>query len=451
MQQTNLLIVEDDAIFINALVWQLTKIGYDRMNIMSVTSIAEAEEISGEFVPNVILLDLNITDSFGLDTYHSIISIYPNAAIVILSGMNDEDLALEIVKKGAQDYLLKSDVSSKILSKTIEYSKERKKLIGQLQASELKYRNVFNQSPLPMLIVEGPEQKLIQANQAAFNFYGFSGEEMLGKNMDEFSPEKNAPVDIKEGAFYFACIQQDKSGKKLHVEVFGKKIDGDGTNEYICLINDKTAEWDFEQKKYRVIAAAQENEKKKIAMELHDGLVQSLALLSIWFNNLEISSDQQNLRDMFEKHLENAIKETRGIAYILSPPDLEEGFLHALKTLTERMNRVGKMKVHLEVGRGIIEADFSEIDKFNLYRIVQEFLNNSIKHADSEMLDIAISKSEKGLQLLADDHGKGFDMSDHTTGLGIKSLQHRIKLGNLYGGVLSKVGEGTKLDVQFGH
>lgn len=450
MDQTNLLIVEDDPIFINALVWQLTKIGYDRMNIMSVASIAEAAEIVTEFAPSVILLDLNINDSFGVDTYHSIIKIYANSAIVILSGMNDEDLALDIVKKGAQDYLLKSDVSSKILSKTIEYSKERKKLVGQLQVSELKYRNVFNQSPLPMFIVERADRKVIQANQAAYHFYGFSEAEMLGKNMEAFSTGKREPIQMEEGNFHLACVHQNKKRENLHVEVLGKKIDGEETEEYICLIVDKTAEWEFEQKKYRVISAAQENEKKKIAMELHDGLVQSLALLSIWFNNFTISADQQNLRDMFEKHLENAIKETRGIAYILSPPDLEEGFLHALSTLAERISRVGKMKVYLAVEKQVTEADFSTIDKFNLYRIVQEFLNNAIKHAGSARLDIGVSKTENILHMVADDHGKGFDMSDHTTGLGVKSLEHRIKLGNLIGGVTSKLGEGTKLEIQFG-
>jgi CheY-like chemotaxis protein len=139
----------------------------------SLISFAEAAEIASEFVPDVILLDLNITDSHGVETYNSIIKLYANSAVVILSGMNDEDLALDIVKKGAQDYLLKSDVSSKILSKTIEYSKERKNLIGQLQMSELKYRNVFNQSPLPMFIVEQAERKIIQANQAAIFFYGY--------------------------------------------------------------------------------------------------------------------------------------------------------------------------------------------------------------------------------------------------------------------------------------
>lgn len=449
MQQTNLLIVEDDPIFLNALVWQLTKIGYDRMHIMSVASIAEAAALASEFIPNVILLDLNVTDSYGVDTYHSIIKIYANAAIVILSGMNDENLALDIVKKGAQDYLLKSDVSSKILSKTIEYSKERKKLVGQLQVSELKYRNVFNQSPLPMFIVEGSERKIIQANQAAYHFYGFGEAEILGNNMDRFSLGEKLSIQYEEDAFHVACIHQNKKGEKLHVEVLGKKIDGEDNQAYICLIIDKSAEWDIEREKYRVIAAAQENEKKKIAIELYEGLSEPLALLSIWFNNFEISGKQQNLRDMFEKHLENAIKETKAIAYSLSPPDLEEGFLHALSTLTERMNRVGKMKVNLEVKKHVTEADFSTIDKFNLYRIVQEFFNNAIKHAGSERLDIVVSKDENGVHLFADDHGKGFDILDQTTGLGVKSLEQRIKFGNLHGGVTSKMGEGTKLDVQF--
>jgi two-component system sensor histidine kinase UhpB len=448
MQHTSILIIEDDSIFLNALVWQLSKIGYDRMNIMSVASIAEAQEIATEFSPDVILLDLNITDSHGVETYNSIIKIYTNAAVVILSGMNDEELALSIVKKGAQDYLLKSDVSSKMLSKTIEYSKERKNLIGQLQVSELKYRNIFNQSPLPMLIVKGEENTINQSNQAAIQFYGYGEAEMLGKSMNGFSTGEQVFIKKDNNSFHATCVHQNKKGKQLHVEVLGKKIDGEEGDEHICLIIDKTAEWEFEQKKYKVISAAQENEKKKIAMELHDGLVQSLALLSLWFNNLNISEDQKNLRDMFVKHLDNAIKETRGIAYILSPPDLEEGFLHALSTLAERINRVGNMKVQLNVGDHVEESSFAHIDKFNLYRILQEFINNSIKHSGSAKLDIQVSRTGKGILLVADDHGKGFDMADHINGLGIKSLEHRIKLGSLCGGVSSKVGEGTKLEIE---
>jgi len=446
MQQTKLLIVEDDPIFLNALVWQLNKMGYDRMNIVSASNLTECQEVAAEFDPDAILLDLNITDSQGIDTYNSVISIYPDAAIVILSGMNDEELALRIVKLGAQDYLLKSDVSSKILSKTIEYSKERKNLLAKLRASEFKYRNVFNQSPLPMFIIEGEDKIIIQANQSAEKLYLFAEAEMIGKRLDELSIGEKSWIKNAENLFHVSCVHQTKNGDSLHVEIFGKRL-LDHQHEFICLVIDKTEEWEFEQKKYKLVSSAQENEKRKIAMELHDGLVQSLAVLSLWFNNLDISDEQQQLKEMFNKHLDNSIKEARGIAYSLSPPDLEEGFLHALKTLIERVNRVGNAKVQLKIDKALVEKDFSQVDKFNLYRIVQEFLNNSFKHSGSDEIDIQLKRESDGIDLLANDHGKGFDMDDQTVGLGIKSLLHRIKLGGLKGGISSQPGNGTQLQL----
>ena len=447
MQNTKLLIIEDDPIFLNALVWQLTKMEYDRMNIVSATSVAESREIAAEFEPEVILLDLNITDSHGIDTYHTIIAIFPHAAVVILSGMNDEELALRIVKLGAQDYLLKSDVSSKILSKTIEYSKERKNLLAKLQASEFKYRNVFNQSPLPMFIIEGEDSMIVQANQSAENLYQYPELEIIGRSLDAFNIGEKTWIKNAPHQFHVACVHQTKNGNSLHVEIFGKRLI-DHQHEFICLVIDKSEEWAFEQKKYKLISSAQENEKRKIAMELHDGLVQNLAVLSLWFNNIEISADQQQLKDMFVKQLDNAIKEARGIAYTISPPDLDEGFLHALETLVERINRVGKIKVGLKVEDSVHEKDFAAVDKFNIYRIVQEFLNNSFKHSGSEGIDIMLKRENGSVMLLADDHGKGFDMNDQTVGLGIKSLQHRIKLGDLKGGVKSAPGKGTQLELE---
>lgn len=446
MQDTKLLIIEDDPIFLTALVWQLNKMGYDRMNIVSASSLAECKEIALEFEPEAILLDLNITDSQGIDTYQTVISIFQHAAIVILSGMNDEELALRIVKLGAQDYLLKSDVSSKILSKTIEYSKERKSLLAKLQASEFKYRNVFNQSPLPMFIIEGEDNIIVQANQSAQELYQYTEIEMIGKTLDTFNIGEKTWIKNSPLQFHVGCVHETKDGNMLHVEIFGKRL-MDNRHEFICLVIDKSEEWAFEQKKYKLISSAQENEKRKIAMELHDGLVQNLAVISLWFNNLEIPDGQQQTKDMLNKHLENAIKEARGIAYSLSPPDLEEGLLHALNTLVDRMNRFSAININLQMDESVIEDDFSKVDKFNLYRIVQEFLNNSFKHSGSEQIEIAISKDSHTIKLLANDHGKGFDINDHNVGLGIKSLQQRIKLGGLKGAIISAPGKGTQLEL----
>lgn len=389
---------------------------------------------------------MNIKDCHGIKTYEEITSLYPESAIVILSGMNDEAIALDIVKKGAQDYLLKSDVSSKILSKTIEYSKERKNLIHQLKASELKYRNVFNQSPLPMFIING-ENQIMQTNQAALELYGCDEQQLTSKKLTELSISDRVWLSKSEHAFQVTCMHKGRNDKRIKVEIFGRRL-YEESDDFICLLIDKSAEWEFEQTKYKVISGAQENERKKIAMDLHDGLVQNLAVLSLWFNNLEIPEEQKQIKDQIAKQIENVIREARGIAYTLSPPDLDEGFIHALDILKERINRIGDMKLNLKVEDGVQEFDFGKVDKYNLYRIIQEFLNNSIKHSGSDHSDIHITKEGECIKIHANDYGKGFDIANHSIGLGIKSLEHRIKLGNLKGGVTSAVGSGTQLNIE---
>lgn len=77
---------------------------------------------------DIILLDLSLPDSQGLDTFHKIYSHYSNIPIIVLSGLNDKNIALKCVKDGAQDYLVKGDFHKKFLVQSIVYSIERKKL-----------------------------------------------------------------------------------------------------------------------------------------------------------------------------------------------------------------------------------------------------------------------------------------------------------------------------------
>ncbi|MEY4572003.1 MAG: Phosphoserine phosphatase RsbU, partial [Bacteroidota bacterium] len=110
MDSTQILVVEDDSTFADIVQFQLSTVGFLSHNILSVQSLSEAREAEIEFIPDVILLDLNILDSNGITTYDSIVSIFPKASVIVLSGMDDRSLALQIVAKGAQDYILKSDI-----------------------------------------------------------------------------------------------------------------------------------------------------------------------------------------------------------------------------------------------------------------------------------------------------------------------------------------------------
>ena len=141
MENVNILIVEDDLSFASLLQERLVLLGYSSYDIVSIDAIADALEVKVEFTPDVILLDLNIRDSSGIATYDRIQAIFDGATIIVLSGMDNRALSLEIVAKGAQDYLLKNEINAGVLDKTIKYGMLRRTFQVQLTESEKKYKD----------------------------------------------------------------------------------------------------------------------------------------------------------------------------------------------------------------------------------------------------------------------------------------------------------------------
>jgi signal transduction histidine kinase len=96
--------------------------------------------------PSVVLLDLNLPDSRGADTFRKVMEHAPNVPVVVLSGQDDESLAMKAVHQGVQDYLVKGNISSKSLDRAIRYAVERQALIRALEISQkrqLEFKNQF--------------------------------------------------------------------------------------------------------------------------------------------------------------------------------------------------------------------------------------------------------------------------------------------------------------------
>ena len=114
MEALKILIVEDEPSFAQLVQHQLEMLGIDIQNVFIATSLSEANSFRDEIDPDLVLLDLTILDSSGLATYDAINKMYFNASIIILSGLDDKELAIQLVSKGAQDYLQKSDVNAEL-------------------------------------------------------------------------------------------------------------------------------------------------------------------------------------------------------------------------------------------------------------------------------------------------------------------------------------------------
>ncbi len=146
--------------------------------ITNAASLGDAAARLGEAEFDVILLDLSLPDSRGIDTVLNIRRAAPETAVVVLTGLDDEDLALEAVKCGAQDYLVKGRGEGDALRRAIRYAIERQKIESDMRLAEA----VFNNSDTGIAVTDS-KGLIVRANPAFTRITGYEGAEVLGKSM----------------------------------------------------------------------------------------------------------------------------------------------------------------------------------------------------------------------------------------------------------------------------
>jgi phosphoserine phosphatase RsbU/P len=133
--ETKVLVVEDyppDAALVESLLAQSKQTQFAVTNAKTLKEADEALEQGGF---DAILLDLNLSDSAGLDTFEHLHALAPLTAIIIFTGQSDESSAATAIQLGAQDYLPKYPLTGPVLIRTIRHAIERQKLLIQLQAA----------------------------------------------------------------------------------------------------------------------------------------------------------------------------------------------------------------------------------------------------------------------------------------------------------------------------
>jgi PAS domain S-box-containing protein len=135
--------------------------------------------------PDVVLLDLNLDDSAGYDTFHRVRQATAKAAILVLSGSNDEELAIKTVREGAQDYILKGSFDGRLLLRSIRYAIERKKSEEALRQSEITVRAIFENS-LDGIVIFEESGKCLEANAAAAALVGVPRDQLIGSRLCDF-------------------------------------------------------------------------------------------------------------------------------------------------------------------------------------------------------------------------------------------------------------------------
>lgn len=197
------------------------------------------------------------------------------------------------------------------------------------------------------------------------------------------------------------------------------------------------------------IVEGQEEERKRIAKELHDGLGVLLSSAKMHFTSIrDKSPEASTMIDKATNLLEQATGDVRRISHNMMPGLLTKfGFFEAVEEIFEQVDEMNGM--HTEVIISGEQTRLSENTEIMLYRIIQEMVNNSLKHAGASHLKLNISLDNKRLSIQYSDDGKGFDFEEKIKlrSMGLTGIQSRVKF--LGGELNASTGEGKGLIYSF--
>lgn len=464
------LIVEDNPGDLLLLKDQLETAGWSIKNSQHETRLNDAIESLKTIKPVVVFLDLNLPDSNGLETFLTIQSMAPDVPIIILSGINDTTLSIQAVQAGAQDFLVKGEFQEKLLLKTILYSIERKKF--QLKVEEVNKRFTYASKATNDPLWDWD----IQTNEILWNdkVTVFGYHDAVRKNeswrINNIHPDDMELIVAKlnkllnnnheqwSEEYRFRCA--DGSYKHIYDRGYVLRDNNNIAYRMIGTMQDVTeqillrqnVEKEKEQKQKAILKATiegQEKERNDIGKELHDNVNQILIAANM---NLGMAKPGNEIKILglvkeSQKLILKAVEEIRKLTHTMVSSQLEDiGLLEIIEDLTARINSLNKFSLEFKSNiRGYI---IPSLVSLTIFRVIQEQLNNIIKHAGADKVVINLTIQNKLLLLSIADDGKGATKDEMKNGIGLSNIKNRINAYNGTTVIYTSPGQGFKISVE---
>ena len=473
-----ILLVEDSESDMALLKENIRLCNVDDLHLNFAGSLHEAiDHFQGNHV-DAMLLDLTLPDSSGLETVRRIHQHDPDIPIVVLTGLKDENMGVEALRLGAQDYLVKGSVDGRLIVRAIRYAIERKRAEEALRKSEERHR-LLAQTMLQGVVHQSADGTIIAMNPAA--------ERILGKTPAEFlggSSVKEEHHTVREDGSPFPGMEHPamtalRSGQPVHGVVMGlfnprrnerrwiridampifklgepqpvevytvfeditdRRKDEEALRELNATLENRVAQrtqelehraWQL-QKLTLELTEAEERERKRLAGIIHDDLQQVLVAATFFLEllNKQVASHAESLKaaGQIRNLLIEAIDKAHNLSHELTSPYLSQGDLvGAFEWLAQQMQKNHGLTVHVDIGARI-EVN-SEPRRFLLYRTAQELLFNVIKHAGVREVILRLRRGRACIRLTVSDRGSGFNPADPdlTPGLGLLSIRERVE------------------------
>lgn len=319
------------------------------------------------------------------------------------------------------------------------------------------FMNIYN-SVSEILIFISVDSKIIDINLATEKVLNKSLNDLKGVDIKTIISNRYLYLEnfirnaLKSGEQFipFEAVLNINHELEIPVSCTLSKVEDRFNNHkgYLFIAKDITEQKNKETNDLRIAISTQEKERRRLANDLHDSLGQELNAIKMYMNSLVVmDTSSKTFVETFETCkiiLDNSLDTVRNISFDLMPKALEHGgLIQALSELVKRLSMVTEIEYNFPK----LNLKLDNESQINIFRVVQEFVNNSLKHAKNSKVEIHLSRKKKSIILLIKDYGKGFDMDSKKDGNGIFNIKTRIQALNAQHNFGSELNKGTYLEL----
>ena len=335
----------------------------------------------------------------------------------------------------------------------------------KLTEANLKEKNKFVtnilESSLDIISVIDKTGKRVYLSQSAEQILGYSMQKLMQTSIFDLIPEDEK--ELVKNALYQKGLIQNFTHRVLckdgRFKYFSWSSRWDPESEYRYSIGkdityqiEETKEKErlkieAEHKIKKAVFEGEENEKLFLSLELHDNISQILSAARMFLGMYLKKGNSQHLEESMQL-LEQSIKETRNLSHSIALPKLKEiGLKDSVQLLLSHYNEAATIRFTLIAH--YLEIDIPYDLEINIYRIIQEQVNNIVKHSRAKTATISITEMNRILSIEITDDGIGFNPDETETGIGLMNMKTRVNL--FYGkmDIQSLPRQGCKLYIEF--
>jgi two-component system sensor histidine kinase UhpB len=424
-----------------------------------------------EFQPDIILSDHSIPQFDSTEALSLARMQYPGIPFIMVTGTASEEFAVGIIQLGADDYILKDRMTRlpAAINKTLQKrksEKEKQETEKKIIQSETHLRTIFENTSEGFLLLDRDAVIMaFNSNASRYTYLSGSTDFQIGRSVYDFIEDsrKEFAKEIISKVLTGENMQYERSyeyedGRTTWIEfsatpviervqVKGICITGRNITEKKmmeqAIINQKIEE---QKTVARAIIQAQEKERNHIGRELHDNINQILAtakmLLSVACKRNE---DTKQLIKYPLELIENSIEEIRILCHELVTTVKDIDLQIMIRNLLNNFSQHTAIRTkftYLESYNTI-----SDDLKLNIYRIMQEQLNNILKHASAQKVTVSVQVDKAGIIVSVADDGIGFNVNEKSKGIGISNMKNRVESYNGKVDIISSPGDGSTLHI----